>query len=72
MSQNIGCLGSLLKLFGIVPKSINSKTEGIPIDKLPYKLRDDSYHLLSNHFIKLLTLALKDESVIVFSKVSLG
>lgn len=72
MSQNIGCLGSLLKLFGIVPKSVNSKTEGIPMDKLPYKLRDDFLSFAERSFYKTLTLALKDESVIVFSKVSLG
>ena len=41
MSQNIGCLGSLLKLFGIVPKSVNSHTRHSRTDGLPYRLRDD-------------------------------
>lgn len=72
MSQNIGCLGSLLKLFGIVPKSVNSHTRHSRTDRLPYRLRDDFLSFAERSFYKTLILALKDESVVVFSKVSLG
>ena len=72
MNQNIGCLGSILRIFGILPKEVNPQMKQESEIKLPYRLRDDFLSSTELSFYKVLMLVLENESVTVFTKVSLG
>ena len=54
MNQNIGCLGSILRIFGILPKEVSPQMRQASEIKLPYRLRDDFLSSQNYHFIKYL------------------
>ncbi|MCX8129399.1 MAG: DUF2726 domain-containing protein [Clostridia bacterium] len=65
--ENIGCLGFVLKLFGLIPK------DNIAIDentKLPYVLRDDFLSPAERSFFQMLQQVISNKAVIC-PKVSL-
>lgn len=72
MNQNIGCLGSILRIFGILPKEVSPQMRQASEIKLPYRLRDDFLSSTELSFYKVLMLVLENGSVTVFTKVSLG
>jgi len=65
--DNPGCLGFVLKMFGVLPKNINK--EGLI--KLPYALRDDFLSDSEFSFYKVLEQVL-DNKAVIFPKVSLN
>ena len=71
MSENIGCLGSILNALGLLPKQNNKQSKKIE-NIFPYVLRDDFLSAAELNFYKSLSLATKELPVKILSKVSLG
>jgi len=57
-SNNPGCLGIFLKMFGLLPKEISTT------DKLPYALRDDFLSMAEFSFYKVLDQAVGRQYII--------
>ncbi|MTP71894.1 DUF2726 domain-containing protein [Turicibacter sanguinis] len=71
MSENIGCLGSILNALGLLPKQNNKQSKKIE-NIFPYVLRDDFLSAAELKFYKSLSLATKELPFKILSKVSLG
>ena len=71
MSENIGCLGSILNALGLLPKQNNKQSKKIE-NIFPYVLRDDFLSAAELNFYKSLSLATKELPFKILSKVSLG
>ena len=71
MSENIGCLGSILNALGLLPKQNNKQSKKIE-NIFSYVLRDDFLSAAELNFYKSLSLATKELPVKILSKVSLG
>lgn len=71
MSENIGCLGSILNMLGLLPKQ-NQKQSDAMQRIFPYALRDDFLSAAELNFYKSLTLATEQFPVKILTKVSLS
>ena len=71
MSENIGCLGSILNMLGLLPKQ-NQKQSDAMQSIFPYALRDDFLSAAELNFYKSLTLATEQFPVKILTKVSLS
>ena len=71
MSENIGCLGSILNALGLLSKQNNKQSKKIE-NIFPYVLRDDFLSAAELNFYKSLSLATKELPFKILSKVSLG
>lgn len=74
MNEKIGCLGSILKIFGLLPKEVKNVERSITDkeERFPYALRDDFLSASELSFYKTLNLSIEELPVVLMAKVSLA
>lgn len=74
MNEKIGCLGSILKIFGLLPKEVRDFEVSVTEkeENFPYALRDDFLSASELSFYKTLKLSIEELPVVLMAKVSLA
>jgi hypothetical protein len=69
-NKNPGCLGVILRIFGILPREVSESASREGPD-LPYRIRDDFLSAAENSFYHVLCAATRDQAI-VCPKVNLA
>jgi hypothetical protein len=67
-NDNPGCFGRLLAMFGIKPRAVD---DGLPFERLPYRVRDDFLSKAEHSFFLVLRQRMGDDFT-VLTKVNLS